>query len=155
MIFATAGTQLSFDRFAKIMDSISAEIEEDIIIQCPEKHYTPKSAKMVNFMNPDEYADIFAKARLIVAHAGIGTIVSAMQQNKPIIIFPRVAALGEHRNEHQLATARQMEKLGYAYVAYDEEQLRELVINPDLRPMHTISELASPLLIEAIRENIG
>lgn len=110
---------------------------------------------MVNFMNPDEYADVFAKARLIVAHAGIGTIVSAMQQNKPIIIFPRVAALGEHRNEHQLATARQMEKLGYAYVAYDEEQLRELVMNPDLRPMHTISEFASPSLIEAIRENIG
>ena len=34
---------------------------------------------------------------MIVAHAGMGTIISAMQHQKPIIIFPRIAALGEHR----------------------------------------------------------
>ena len=62
---------------------------------------------------------------MIVAHAGMGTIISAMQHQKPIIIFPRIAALGEHRNEHQMATAKKMKELGYVHVAFNEKELKE------------------------------
>lgn len=54
----------------------------------------------------DEFDKLCHDARLIVAHAGMGTIISAMTKGKPIIVFPRIAALGEHRNEHQLATSK-------------------------------------------------
>ena len=55
---------------------------------------------------------------MIYAHAGMGTILSALKQDKPIIIVPRLASLKEHRNDHQIATAMRMDELGYVYVAY-------------------------------------
>lgn len=110
---------------------------------------------MVDFLPPDEFNSLFAKARLIVAHAGMGTIISAMQQNKPIIVFPRIAALGEHRNEHQMATARQMDKMKYVHVAYDEKQLRNLIFTPNLQPLHTLGDNASQSLIDSLSEFIG
>jgi UDP-N-acetylglucosamine transferase subunit ALG13 len=53
----------------------------------------------------------------------MGTILSAMEAGKPLLVMPRRAALGEHRNDHQMATAMRLEdRLGLA-VAWDEEEL--------------------------------
>lgn len=154
MIFATVGTQAPFDRFVKIIDGIAAELSEEVVVQAFRDKYEPRNVKVVDFLPPDEFGDIFNKARLIVAHAGMGTIISAMKQCKPIIIFPRIASLGEHRNEHQMATARQMERMGYAYVAYNEQHLRLLMLSNDLKPLHNLGEYASESLIEDIKRFI-
>ena len=45
-----------------------------------------------------------AGARLVVAHAGVGSVVSAGEQGKPIVVLPRRAALGEHTSDHQVET---------------------------------------------------
>lgn len=150
MLFVTTGTQAPFDRFVKIIDEVAAEIDEEIIVQAQKDKYEPKNVKMVGFLPPDEFNRLFCEARLIVAHAGMGTVVSAMQKGKPIIIFPRIAALGEHRNEHQLATAMKLNELGYVYVAYDKTQLRELLLYKDLQALKCIGEQASPQLIDSI-----
>ena len=85
----------------------------------------------------------------------MGTIISAMRQHKPIIIFPRIAALGEHLNEHQLATAQKMKELGYVYVANNAEELKELLIQPDLKPLHELGDFASQSLIDELCKVIG
>lgn len=154
MIFVTIGTQAPFDRFIRIVDEVAAEIDEEIVVQAFRDKYKPRNVRMVDFLAPDEFADFFGRARLIVSHAGMGTIISAMEQSKPIIIMPRIAALGEHRNEHQLATAVRMEELGYAYVARDAAGLRELMLRADLHPLHALGPTASPELLSAIREAI-
>ena len=61
-------------------------------------------------------------ADAVVAHAGIGTILGALELGKPTVVMPRRAALGEHRNDHQLATARRFSGPGIA-VALDEHEL--------------------------------
>ena len=104
---------------------------------------------------PDEFNELFRKARLIVSHAGMGTILSALQQHKPIVIFPRIAALGEHRNEHQLATAKKFKELGSVYVAMNEEELKTLLRRKDLVPLAEIGNFASQSLTESIEEFIG
>ena len=40
-----------------------------------------------------------------------------------MIIFPRRFELGEHRNDHQLATAKKFAELSNIYVAYTEAEL--------------------------------
>ncbi|MCP3689754.1 MAG: hypothetical protein GY784_15215 [Gammaproteobacteria bacterium] len=40
-----------------------------------------------------------------------------------MIAFPRKASLGEHRNEHQLATCQKIAKLQGCYVAYERDDL--------------------------------
>ena len=98
MIFCTIGTQAPFDRFVKIIDEVAAHLDEEIIAQVYKSEYVAQNIRTVEFLPPDEFNKLFSKARLIVAHAGMGTIISAMRQHKPIIIFPRIAAWSEHRN---------------------------------------------------------
>lgn len=155
MLFVTTGTQAPFDRFIKIIDEVAESLDEEIVVQAFKDKYEPRNIKVVEFLPPDEFNQVFNQARLIVSHAGMGTVLSAMQKGKPIIIFPRFAALGEHRNEHQMATAMKLNELGYVYVAYDKKQLTELLLHKDLQLLKQIGDKASSTLIESISEFIG
>lgn len=155
MIFVTIGTQAPFDRFIKIIDEVAPQINEEIVAQVYKCGFTPKNIKTVDFLAPDEFNNLFDKADLIISHAGMGTILSALQKHKPIIIFPRIAALGEHRNEHQLATAEKFKELGSVYVAMNEQELKELMLRKDLVPLHEIGAEASSSLIQSLEEFIG
>ena len=85
----------------------------------------------------------------------MGSIISALQKRKPIIVFPRIAALGEHRNEHQMATAKKMKKLGFVYVALDEKELKKMLFSKDLHCLHELGESASSSLIQSITDYIS
>ena len=91
---------------------------------------------------------------MVIAHAGMGTILSALKQDKPIIVVPRLASLKEHRNDHQMATAMRMDELGYVYVAYDKKQLRDLLMQKDLKPLKHIGNQASDSLEKSLTEFI-
>lgn len=155
MIFCTIGTQAPFDRFVQIVDEVAADLNEEVIAQVYKSRYKPKNIKTVNFLSPDKFQELFSSARMIVAHAGMGTIISAMTQQKPIIVFPRIAKLGEHRNEHQLATAEKMQELGYVYVANSAKELEKLLTSPDLKPLHKLGEFASQALVNELCKVIG
>lgn len=154
MIFATTGTQLPFDRMIRILDEVAPLLDEEIVAQVHRGAYRPQHIKTVDFLPPDEFEQLFGRARLIVAHAGMGTILSALQAGKPIIIFPRVAALGEHRNEHQRATAAKMREQRLAYVAHDSEELRRLLLVKELQPLCGIGGTADEELILSITNYI-
>ncbi|QLI82557.1 glycosyl transferase family 28 [Chitinibacter fontanus] len=128
MIFATVGTQLAFDRMINVLNDW-AEINpsEKIIAQVGPSNAMFDYLNCHDFLPPDLSNQYFKDARIIVAHAGMGSVLTALKYHKPIIIFPRKASLGEHRNEHQLATARWLEKKASIFVAWDEAKLIELL----------------------------
>lgn len=158
MIFVTIGTQEPFDRLVRCMDLLVPELRGvEVVAQVSHTEYSIQNMKSFSFLEPQKFNEQFSKADLIVSHAGMGTVISAMKLEKPIIIFPRLASLGEHRNEHQLATARVLEKLKYIHVAYDEAMLKKMIqtfINGDLKSLHRIGDSASPELIGSIRQFI-
>lgn len=137
MIFVTIGTQIPFDRFIKIIDEIAETIDEEFYVQALTGNYKPRNFKIVDFINPDEFNRVVQEARLIISHAGIGSILSAMDFNKPIIIFPRLAKLKEHRNDHQIATAKAMKERNYAYVAYNQQELIDFLKMEELIPLNS------------------
>jgi UDP-N-acetylglucosamine transferase subunit ALG13 len=159
MIFVITGTQAPFDRLVKCMDEIAASlIGEEIIAQVHHSKYKVKNMKSVATMKPLEFNENFSRADLIVSHAGMGTIISALQNNKPTIILPRSAALGEHRNDHQLATAKILEKLKFIHVIYDEKELNTKILTflrGELMSLHTIENTASQSLIGSIQEYLN
>lgn len=151
MIFATIGTQAPFDRLVKMLDELCEGMNEEVIVQTIKSEYTPKNVTCVNFLPPDAFAQLFNKARMIIAHAGMGTILSALEQNKPIIIVPRLSSLKEHRNDHQMATAMRMNELGYVHVAYDKKQLKDLLMHTHLKPLKHIGNKASDNLYKSLK----
>lgn len=159
MIFITIGTQAPFDRLIKAMDELASEFKaEDFKAQVFKTSYAVRNMEVYEFLSPTDFDDIFDNSKLIISHAGMGTIISALTKQIPIVIIPRKASLGEHRNEHQLATAEKFKDLGYVHVANDENELKRIVKNllgdNSLKPLHVVNDSASSQLTESIKDFI-
>lgn len=156
MIFVTVGTDLPFDRMVKVIDQWARENDRrDVFAQIGEGAWEPEFIRYSHFLQPPEFSKHFNEASLIISHAGMGTILSALMYGKPILVVPKRASLGEHRSEHQVATAKRMQELGNVNVAFDEVELREWLDRLDemLEPRR-ISDSASEGLVKGLREFI-
>ena len=127
MILLTVGTQVPFDRFVRIVDGIAPTLSEPVFAQIGNGDYTPVNMESHNYVRPFDFNDVLSRCSLIVSHAGIGTVVMAQKHGKPVILFPRRAALGEHRNDHQLATVAALEGRSGMYIARTAEELKTLL----------------------------
>ncbi len=132
MIFATVGTQLPFPRLIEALDEIAASHHLTIFAQTADRHARPAHIDHAPHLTPAEYREFTTNAQLLVGHAGIGTVLTAKELRKPLIIFPRHASLGEHRNDHQLATANALEAIPGIYVARDPSELEQLLLTENL-----------------------
>jgi UDP-N-acetylglucosamine transferase subunit ALG13 len=132
MILLTVGTQFPFDRLVRVVDEWALEQgRTDVIAQIGPSQYTPKALKTFDFIDPSVFRSYQEQASVHIAHAGMGSILTAMEIGKPIVIMPRDHLRGEHRNAHQLATARRFcDKLG-VHVAFEESELRGLLTQVD------------------------
>lgn len=156
MIFVTVGTDLPFDRMVKVIDSWASESgRADVFAQIGEGGWKPRHIHYSEFLQPSEFRDYLASANLIISHAGMGTILSAIDGGKPILVVPKRASLGEHRSEHQLATAQRMSELANVNVAFDEHELREKLdrIQELIQPAK-VDQRGSNALIHGLRDFI-
>jgi len=156
MIFVTVGTDLPFDRMVKVIDDWARRHgRQDVFAQIGEGGWEPEYIRFSNFLEPPEFAKLFKSASVIISHAGMGTILSALHHGKPILVMPKRASLGEHRSEHQVATAKRMHELGNVNVAFDETELRERLDHLDQLAMpRRIGEGASDTLVAGLRNFI-
>ena len=152
MIFVTVGTQLPFDRMVSAVDAWAGKSGADVFAQIGPGSYVPKHMRWTRSVPADECNGLLRQARAVVAHAGMGSILTALELGKPIVVMPRRAGLGEHRNDHQLATATHFREQGRVRVAFDEAELgRQLDELKTCRPGARIATTASPALIAALR----
>lgn len=156
MIFLTIGTQLPFERLVKMLDEW-ANVNPDIPIfaQIGDSSYQPMNFNFCRFLGRAEYEEKFNRATVVVAHAGIGSILNCLVSGKSVIVSPRLASLGEHRNEHQLATCKKVAELQGCYVAYDQAEFFQLLDNMSSLSHGKIGEQANPDLLEAIENFIN
>ena len=118
MIFVTIGGFRAFDRLVCQMDRIAGEVEDRVIMQIGFTEYEPTNCEWRRFMSRTEMEEACAGARLIIAHAGTGSILTALEHNKPLVLVPRLKALGEVFDDHQMEIAREMEGRGVTVVYY-------------------------------------
>lgn len=153
MILVTVGTDGPFDRLVEAVDRWAGDAARtDVFAQIGRSRLKPLHMKYAQFLEPSDFADAFRTASVIVSHAGMGTILTALHHRKPVLVMPRRASLGEQRNEHQLATARHLAEQGKVKVALDESELRAQLLRIDeLSAAASIGPYAQPGLIAAIR----
>jgi len=128
MIFLTVGTHyLGFERLIKKVDQISKNIDEEIIAQIGNTKYIPKNIKYFRFTNEEKLEDIYENARVIISHAGAGTILTIFQHKKIAIIVPRLKKYNEHIDNHQTELADVLKKEKKAIVVYNIEKLENAI----------------------------
>lgn len=162
MIFLTVGTQLPFDRLVRAVDDWCDKTgRDDVFGQIADpgpSGYYPTRFEWAKFVDPGKFTEYFEKSSVVIGHAGMGTIISGLTLGKPVVIMPRLADLREHRNDHQLATARQFKGRKLVHVAENEKDLPamldEATSTGDPSGDGNASSFASDELIETLRNFI-
>lgn len=153
-IFVAVGTQLAFDRLIRAVDAWAARHPEaQVFAQTGPGAFAPAHIQAQPYLAPQEFKQRCEEADLFVAHAGTGSIFTALELGKPIIVMPRLAKFQEHRNDHQLATVDRFKSIPGVNVAWDEAGIAALLDDYDglSRPRESLSEHASPELLSALR----
>lgn len=153
MILVTVGAQMPFDRLVKGVDAWASQRgRDDVLAQVGPDSWKPQRAKWVEFLAPEEFKRAVGEADVVVAHAGMGSILTALELGKPILVMPRRGDLRETRNDHQVATAKRFLEQGRVAVAFDETELADkLDALGTLRGGERIGSRASEGLLKAVR----
>jgi UDP-N-acetylglucosamine transferase subunit ALG13 len=125
MIFLTVGTLLPFDRLIRAVDDAFDKglVDEEVFAQIGKSLYKPRNFESVASLAKELFDGRLKQASGVIGHAGMGTIIMALDHNKPLLAMPRLKKYGEHVNDHQLAIAKRFEISGYLLAAYEAEDL--------------------------------
>ena len=124
MIFVTIGTMWPFERLIRAMDALAeADPQAEMLAQIGRGAFEPRHMRWVRLLDRESYAATVAVAELVVSHAGVGSVVTAGEHGKPIVVLPRKATWGEHTTDHQLETAAWLRDRPGVFVAAEAEDL--------------------------------
>lgn len=153
MIFVTVGSQEPFDRLVRGVDEwAQLRARSDVFAQIASSTLRPRHIRFTHFIEPSEFNRVMQESQIIVAHAGMGSIISALELGKPIVVMPRRADFRETRNDHQVATAERFGAQGRIIVAHDEKELPAKLDHAlTMGDTNRIHAQASPRLLATIR----
>lgn len=130
MILVTLGTQ---DKsFKRLLDAIEREIEvgvikEQVIVQAGFTKYDSKNMLIFDLIPMDEFNKLVSECRLLITHAGVGSILTGLKNNKKIIAVPRLSKYHEHTNDHQLDITNEFYNRGYIMKLDNTDDLGKII----------------------------
>ena len=132
MIFVILGTQDK--KFPRLLEAIQKKIDEgkiskkeEIIVQAGSTKFESKNMKIIDYMSVKKFEECIDKADLIICHAGVGTILTALKKGKKIIAAARLKQYGEHVNDHQLQILDNFTAEGYILALEDFDKIDFLI----------------------------
>lgn len=130
MIFIVLGTQkFQLNRLLKLLDGLveTGQICDDVYAQIGNSTYIPKHYKYVRFLNKKDFEQKMEECEIVVSHSGVGTIISGLKHEKPVIVFPRLEKYGEHVDDHQLEIGESFSKNNLVFLCGENDDLLELI----------------------------
>ncbi|WP_254051179.1 glycosyltransferase [Stenotrophomonas sp. ESTM1D_MKCIP4_1] len=97
--------------------------DTEVIVQAGEHDFISSTMKVHKSLDQQEFVKLIATCEVFISHAGMGNIITALELGTPLLIVPRRATLGEHRNDHQIDTAERFGKYPGVAVATDLPEL--------------------------------
>lgn len=156
LIFVTIGTgegQYGFPRLIKEMDRIAAKIDEKVVMQIGLTEYVPKNTEYFRFALRKDIEKLCQEARIIVCHDGAGSIMTAFQFNKPVVVVPRMSKSAEReRNENDLAI--ELERRQVIKVIWDIRGLENTIKSVDEGGHYNMKNERDSLVLK-LREHIN
>ncbi|HIU39998.1 MAG TPA: hypothetical protein IAB68_01680 [Candidatus Aphodocola excrementigallinarum] len=132
MILVLLGTQdKPFERILKAVakEKKKGNIKDKIIAQIGCTNFKDDNIKTFDFTSKEEIEALIDKSRIIITHAGVGTIIECLNKNKKVIVAPRLKKFGEHTNDHQLEITKEFALKGYVLPLYDVKNLSKVLEN--------------------------
>jgi len=126
VIFVTLGTQgFSFDRLLRGLEGLPPG--EELVVQGGASSVRPQGATWIEFLEYAELVDHVRDARVVVSHAGVGTVLTSVREGKRPVVVPRLHRYGEAVDDHQLGFGRRLAQAGLVTLVEDPARLPEAI----------------------------
>jgi UDP-N-acetylglucosamine transferase subunit ALG13 len=112
MIFVSVGTnEARFDRLLRAVAELP--LDEELIVQHGHSARIERDgAELVDFFSFEEMVATILRARVVVTHAGVGSVMVSLANGKCPVVVPRLKSFGEAVDDHQLQLGRRFAAAG-------------------------------------------
>jgi UDP-N-acetylglucosamine transferase subunit ALG13 len=117
VIFVTVGTHQQ--AFQRLLDGLRGLPDEELVVQYGYGRPPANATEAAAFFGYQEMLDLMTRARVVVTHAGVGSILTARRVGHTPVVVPRLHGFGEHVDDHQVALVRRFEEEGRVVAAWD------------------------------------
>lgn len=133
MIFVTVGTnEARFDRLLAALDDLPDGT--DLFVQHGPSSIRPARARCADYLGFDEMVEHMRRARAVVTHAGVGSVLTALLNGTRPIVVPRLARFGEAVDDHQLEFGRRAASAGLVTLVEDTADLGQAIARHEASP---------------------
>ena len=103
----------SYD-FGRLIESLQKALPPDaeVLWQTGHTDVSRFDIDATKFLPSADLADAMSAADLVVAHAGVGSALAALQAGRAPLLIPRRKHYGEHVDDHQIQIARHLMQRG-------------------------------------------
>jgi UDP-N-acetylglucosamine transferase subunit ALG13 len=150
LIFATVGSHPTY-RFDRLLRALEA-VDGDLVVQFGPGQPPARAREAVAWMTFEEIVERMDQASQVISHAGVGTILCAIQAGHVPVVLPRLQKFGETVDDHQLAFARAIGRTGRVIVVEDADQLSSALRSAP--PKGAAGPPGGSELIEAVRTEL-
>lgn len=141
LIFVTVGSQMPFDRLISAMDAwAGCNPDVKVFAQIGKSTLTPTHMEHCESLSPSEFRRKVTDCSLLVAHAGMGSVLTGLEFSKPMVLMPRLGSLRETRNDHQVATSRWLTQKPGIYIANAETDIPDSISRALSKPASNCSQ---------------
>ena len=128
MIFVSTGTEkYPFIRLVKTIDEAKGKglIRDEVVIQdCAiGSKYKITNCTHYSILPYEEMVRWVRNCNLYICHAGVGSIVTGLKEEKISVVVPRYAKYHEHVDNHQLDITDEFMKRGQIVACYDGDDI--------------------------------
>ena len=126
MILVLLGTQ---DKpFKRLLNAVLKAkenniIKDKVIAQIGCTKFKSDKIETFDYTTKEEIEKLIDKAKIVITHAGVGTIIECISKDKKVIVVPRRKKYGEHTNDHQLEITKEFEEKKYIKAVYNLSKL--------------------------------
>jgi UDP-N-acetylglucosamine transferase subunit ALG13 len=123
MIFVSVGThEAPFDRLLHAVAEL--RLDEELVVQRgPSEVRCDRATTEFEYLPFDQVVELVRRARVVVTHAGVGSVMLALSHDKRPVVMARLRELGEHVDDHQLELAQRLSEAGLVQLVEDAESL--------------------------------
>ena len=146
MIFVTVGTT-DFDALVRAVDSLAAQLEEEVVVQIGRGRYEPRNCEWFRFAPSLE--PYYEHADVVIAHGGLGTIMEVLRRGGRLIGVANPDRYDQHQEDLLSYLAEEGHLIWCADLndlAHDLEGARSASFRPYASPECRIHEVIADFL---------
>jgi UDP-N-acetylglucosamine transferase subunit ALG13 len=145
VILVTVGTH--HQPFTRLIGALRNLPSDELVVQYghsppPARH---SAQEAVPFLDYDRLAALMDTADVVVTHAGVGTVLTALRMGHTPILVPRLERFAEHVDDHQAELTEMLEGTSRVIAVWDMDELAPAVASVPPRAETTATGSAEPL----------